>query len=111
MSTFDLKRAADARSFSPEPGVERAILCRNDRMLLVRHRFAAGWIGTPHAHPHEQIVYVIEGRLLCRCADRSFEVSAGDSFVVPGGVEHAAQALEDSVVLDVFTPDREDYGR
>jgi quercetin dioxygenase-like cupin family protein len=38
-----------------------------------------------------------------------FVVGAGDSFVVKGGVEHQAWALEPAVVLDVFTPYREDY--
>jgi quercetin dioxygenase-like cupin family protein len=38
-----------------------------------------------------------------------FEARAGDSFVIRGGVEHQARALEPSVVIDVFTPCREDY--
>ncbi len=44
-----------------------------------------------------------------QCGDESFEVASGDSFVVSGGVEHQASAIETSVVLDVFTPTREDY--
>jgi quercetin dioxygenase-like cupin family protein len=38
-----------------------------------------------------------------------FEVGAGDSFIVPGGVEHEASALEPAAVLDFFVPCREDY--
>jgi quercetin dioxygenase-like cupin family protein len=37
------------------------------------------------------------------------EAGPGESFLVPGGVEHQARALEDSEVLDIFTPCREDY--
>ncbi len=41
--------------------------------------------------------------------DKTFDAHAGDSFIVDGGVEHQARALETSEVLDVFTPTREDY--
>jgi quercetin dioxygenase-like cupin family protein len=41
--------------------------------------------------------------------DSTFEARSGDSFVVPGGMEHQASALEESEVLDVFTPFREEY--
>jgi quercetin dioxygenase-like cupin family protein len=40
-----------------------------------------------------------------------FEAKTGDSFIVAGGVEHQAWALEDSEVLDFFTPYREDYAK
>jgi quercetin dioxygenase-like cupin family protein len=43
------------------------------------------------------------------CQGKTFELRAGDTFVVRGGVEHSATALEESLVIDVFTPWREDY--
>jgi mannose-6-phosphate isomerase-like protein (cupin superfamily) len=52
---------------------------------------------------------VISGHLRVVCGKKNFEVRAGDSFIVDGGVEHQAWALEPSVVLDVFTPTRNDY--
>lgn len=78
-------------------------------MMLVRHVLQAGWQGLRHSHPHEQLVYVIRGRMRFTRGEEQFEVGRGDSFVVPGGVEHHAAALEDSEVLDVFSPRREDY--
>jgi quercetin dioxygenase-like cupin family protein len=102
-------RADDVAFFSPEPGLDRRILAHNPKMMLVEHRMARGWIGARHAHPHDQMVYVVRGRLGFRCDGETFEVLAGDSFVVRGGVEHEAWALEEAVVLDVFTPYREDY--
>jgi quercetin dioxygenase-like cupin family protein len=48
-------------------------------------------------------------RLRVTCQDTAFDVQAGDTFVVRGGVEHGASAVEDSLVIDVFTPCREDY--
>jgi quercetin dioxygenase-like cupin family protein len=101
--------AGAARAFSPEAGLQRRILANNPQMMLVEHRMEATWVGTRHAHPQDQLVYVIAGRLQFIAGSRSFEVGAGDSFIIAGGVEHEARALAESVVLDVFTPPRLDY--
>ena len=92
-----------------EPGLTRQVLTGGAQMMLVRHRMRAGWKGTRHSHPHEQLVYVIHGHLQITRGTEEFEAQTGDSFVVEGGVEHQAIALEDSEVLDVFAPPREDY--
>jgi quercetin dioxygenase-like cupin family protein len=116
MTTFkpefpDLMRisAEEASFFSPEPGLLRRILAHNGNMMLVEHRMEATWVGARHSHPHDQMVYVIKGRLLFSCGDEEFEARGGDSFVLKGGIEHSARALEAAVVLDVFTPFRADY--
>ena len=81
----------------------------NDKLFLAEHRMERGWVGARHSHPHDQIVYVVSGRLRVTCDEKTFDVRNGDSFVVRGGVEHQASALEDSHVIDVFTPCRNDY--
>jgi quercetin dioxygenase-like cupin family protein len=101
--------ADDSTFFTPEPGLSRRILAHNENMMLVEHRMEHDWVGARHSHPHDQMVYVITGRLVFQCGDEEFEARTGDSFVIKGGVEHAARAKEVSVVLDVFTPYREDY--
>lgn len=93
----------------PEQGLQRQVLAYNANLMLVRHLMQKGWHGTRHSHPHDQLVYVIKGRLCFAGGESNFEVATGDSFVVPGGVEHQASALEESEVLDVFNPYREDY--
>jgi len=95
--------------FTPEAKLSRSILAHNERLMLVEHRMEHDWVGARHSHPHDQAVYVLSGKLHFICGERTFEASTGDSFVVRGGVEHQAWALEASVVLDVFTPTREDY--
>ena|SRR5450432_2483761 len=107
----DLMRVAgeQARSFSPEPQLSRRILAYNEKLMLVEHRMERGWAGARHSHPHDQAVYVISGHLRFLCGEEAFEAHAGDSFVVRGDIEHQAWALEASVVLDAFTPTREDY--
>src|SRR5260370_32898046 len=67
------------------------------------------WVGTVHSHPHDQIVYVVHGQIRFTCQGNTFEARKGDTFVVRGGVQHGASAIENSLAVDVFTPCREDY--
>lgn len=101
--------AGEARTSTPEAGLTRKLLAYNDKLSLVSHHMDEGWVGTLHSHPHEQAVYVVRGQLEISCAGKKFEVRTGDSFVVRGGVEHGARAIKESLVVDIFTPLREDY--
>ena len=93
----------------PEPGLIRRVLAYNDKLFLAEHQMVKGWAGAMHSHPHDQVVYIVRGYLKVNCLGKSFELRTGDTFVVRGGVQHGASALEDSLVIDVFTPCREDY--
>jgi quercetin dioxygenase-like cupin family protein len=99
----------NGKQSEPEAGLKRRVLAYNENLFLAEHEMVKGWVGTVHSHPHDQIVYVVRGHLKVTCQGKTFEVRIGDTFVVRGGVEHGASALEDSVVIDVFTPCREDY--
>jgi quercetin dioxygenase-like cupin family protein len=100
---------AEALPSVPEPGLTRRVGAHNEKLFLVEHRMENGWVGAAHRHPHEQVVYVVSGRLRIAAGGHSFDVGPGDSLVVRGGVEHQATALEASVAIDVFTPARLDY--
>lgn len=100
---------SEAPASFPEPGLTRRVGAHNEKLFLVEHRMENGWAGAAHSHPHEQVVYVVSGRLRIAAGGRCFEVGPGDSFVVRGGVEHQATALEPSVAIDVFAPARLDY--
>lgn len=104
-----LEHSDDAAMTTPEPGLRRQVMSTTDKLMLVRHRMQAGWVGTRHAHPHEQLVYIVRGAITLTMQGQSYSLRAGDSIIVPGTVEHEASASEDSEVLDVFTPAREDY--
>jgi quercetin dioxygenase-like cupin family protein len=97
---------APARAFD---GLTRRVLAHNDRLMLVEHTLEAGTIFPRHSHPHDQLAYLLSGHIRVRCADRTFDVRGGDSWVVRGGIEHEIVAVERSVGLDVFTPARDDY--
>jgi quercetin dioxygenase-like cupin family protein len=102
-------RNAEAQESKPEPGLTRKVMAYNDKLFLAEHQMVKGWVGSVHSHPHEQVVYIVRGHLKVTCQGKTVELRTGDSFVVRGGVEHGASALEDSVVVDIFTPCREDY--
>jgi len=102
-------KAADVKESAPENGLTRRVGAYNDKLFLAEHRMEKGWVGAAHSHPHEQIVYVISGHLKVTCAGKTVDLRAGDSFVVRGGVEHQASAVEPTHVIDVFTPIRNDY--
>jgi len=106
---FCLITSSNAKESSPEAGITRRVGAYNDKLFLPEHQMEKGWIGAAHSHPHEQLVYVISGHLKVRCAGKEFDARTGDSFVVRGGVEHQASAIEASHVIDVFTPCRHDY--
>jgi quercetin dioxygenase-like cupin family protein len=106
---MSLVRNTDPETFTPEHGMRRQVLANTDQLMLIRHFFDAGWVGARHRHPHHQLVYVVKGAIRVDVGGKVFDAHAGDSFIVDGGVEHQASALEPSEVLDVFTPTREDY--
>jgi quercetin dioxygenase-like cupin family protein len=101
--------AADV--LTPEPGMLRQVLAYSPKMMLVRHRLSKGWVGVSHKHPHEQLVYVVSGRIEFIGGGKTYHLCRGDSIVVEGNVEHQAMALENSEVLDVFAPCRSDYAQ
>ncbi len=91
------------------PGIERRTLCHGNRMLLTEFRLRAGSVLPAHAHPHEQTGYLVSGRIRLRIGAEEHDVVPGDSWSIPGGVEHQATIVEDSVALEVFSPVRDDY--
>jgi len=99
----------EGKTAEPEAGLKRRVLAYNEKLFLAEHEMVKGWVGTMHSHPHDQIVYIVHGHLRVSGQGETFEIRTGDTFVVRGGVEHGASALEDSLVIDVFTPWREDY--
>ncbi len=109
MSAIEVTASHDESMSQPEPGLRRQVMAWSPGMMLVRHRMKKGWVGARHSHPHEQMVYIISGHLTFEYPGGVLEAKTGDSFLVPGDVVHQASAQEDSEVLDIFTPYREDY--
>jgi unsaturated pyranuronate lyase len=62
-----------------------------------------------HAHLYEQTGYLVSGSLKLTIGSEEYEVQPGDSWCIPGNVEHGAQCLESAVAIEIFSPVREDY--
>lgn len=88
----------------------------SDRMMLAHVYLAKGAIVPAHEHHNEQFTYVLGGCLrfwLGEHADAPgdtyVDVAAGEVLVIPGHLRHRAEALEDTLDVDLFTPPREDW--
>ena len=82
------------------------------QVMLAQVDLQRGCIVPQHAHVHEQITQVIRGCLRLTVgedAKESYDLRAGDVLVLPSNVPHAGEALEDTQVIDVFSPPREDW--
>ena len=90
-------------------GTERRILAYEDQLMAVEVSFEAGAEGAPHSHPHTQLSYVLSGSFRYAVEDESVILNPGDSIVVPGGLTHGTVCMEKGVLLDVFTPKRDDF--
>jgi len=91
------------------PGVTRQLLARGGGLMAVEFRFQRGSVGALHQHPHEQIGYVASGRFEFSLDGVVTVLGPGDSYYVRPHAVHGVVALEDGVLLDVFTPQREDF--
>ncbi len=90
-------------------GVQLTTLVHGEKTLMGEFRLAKGAEIPPHSHPYEQTGIMISGKLRFKVGDESFDAEPGDSWCIHGGVEHTAAVPEDSVVVEVFSPVREDY--
>ena len=82
-----------------------------ERLTLARVYLKKGCQVPLHSHENEQMSSVVEGRLRFEIGGQEKIVGAGELIHIPSGVPHLAEALEDCVCLDIFTPVREDWLR
>lgn len=95
--------------FSPLEGIQMNVLT-GARMMANWVRIEPGAEVPDHAHPHEQLGLVLEGEIEMTIGDETRTVGSGSAYVVPGGVRHAGVGgPAGCLVLDVFSPPREDY--
>ena len=89
--------------------VSRKIRAYAEPLMAVEVFMEEGAEGYEHTHPHTQICYCLEGEFLFSLNGQAETITAGDSVFIPGGVKHGAKCLKKGRVLDVFTPEREDF--
>ncbi len=91
------------------PGLVRRTLAWGEKVMMCEFTADAGVEVPLHTHPHEQVGFVQSGRVAFTVAGKTWIATPGDSYAIPGGVEHAARFLEPTVLIEVFSPPREEY--
>ena len=104
-----IAKSDEIRATSPAPGVTRKVISRGGGLMGAEFRFEKGAVGAMHTHPHEQIGYVVRGRVELEMEGTKTVLAAGDSYYVKPGTAHGVVALEETVLVDVFTPQRDDF--
>ena len=90
-------------------GTTRKIMAHGGGLMSVEVTFEADAVGAVHTHPHEQISYVAEGTFEYTIDGKAVILEKGDSCYVAAGLPHGVRALTAGVLIDVFTPQREDF--
>ncbi|MGE5458973.1 MAG: cupin domain-containing protein [Methanobacterium sp.] len=90
-------------------GIRRKTLTWGDNALLTEFVLAGGKKLPLHKHDEEQVGYLVSGHIILSINNEKYDMLPGDSWAIPGGIEHAAEIIEDSVAIEVFSPVRKDY--
>lgn len=92
-------------------GVKRQVFGYDDRIMLVKALFEKGGIGAMHSHPHSQVTYVESGVFEMVIGNETKIIRKGDGYYVPPDISHGCICLEAGMLVDAFSPMREDFIR
>ena len=90
-------------------GVRRRILNHASTGMMVLYRIDSDKVFPLHNHPHAQFGVFLEGSGIFKVGNKTWHMKSGDSYFIPPGVMHELKTTEKCVVVDFFTPEREDY--
>ena len=90
-------------------GVSRKILGWDNQIMMVKVKFEKGAEGSPHQHFHTQTTYVAGGKFEFTVGDKKQVVKEGDGVYIPPNILHGAVCIEEGILIDVFSPVREDF--
>lgn len=107
MKTFI--KSGDVEIEQVAPGMTRQIMGYDTHLMVVKVFFEKDAIGYKHAHFHQQVSYVVQGKFEVEIAGNKQILTAGDAFVVPSYLEHGAVCLEKGILIDTFSPMRADF--
>jgi quercetin dioxygenase-like cupin family protein len=94
---------------TPLPGVRQKTLVYGENTLMTEFLLDGGSNLPLHSHPHEQTGYLVAGKLNIIIGDDFFLAEPGDSWNIAGNTVHGAEALADSVAVEIFSPVRKEY--
>jgi quercetin dioxygenase-like cupin family protein/uncharacterized membrane protein YeaQ/YmgE (transglycosylase-associated protein family) len=91
------------------PGIKRQTLTSGKAMYQMLATLETGSKMPAHQHPQEQIVHILSGRMRLIVDGTPHEMKAGDSFYLASNVRHGVETLEETRVVDTFSPPRDEY--
>jgi quercetin dioxygenase-like cupin family protein len=91
------------------PGIWRRTLQYGEQVMIVHFTLEEGAVVPVHRHSQEQVGYVVEGELLMTIGGETQTLRAGQSYLAPSDVEHGVTVVKRAIVIDAFSPPREDY--
>jgi quercetin dioxygenase-like cupin family protein len=94
---------------TPDPGIRRKVMAYDEQLMLVKVEFQQGAVGALHEHYHSQISHVESGVFEITINGEKKVLKAGDAYYIPPHIVHGALCLEPGVLIDVFSPHREDF--
>ena len=89
-------------------GIEQKTLVYGQNTLMTQLKMSKGTRIPTHNHHQEQIGYLVTGKTRLFIDDQVYNCSPGDSWCIPGNAKHGTYAIKDSVVIEIFSPVRED---
>ncbi|TDN95450.1 hypothetical protein DET49_10145 [Salegentibacter sp. 24] len=101
-------KEADTSWETIDKGIQRQLVNYNSQIMQVKVRFEKGAIGYEHSHFHTQSTYVTSGKFEVVIDGKRETLLEGDGFLVPPNIKHGVKCLEAGVLIDVFSPLRED---
>ena len=105
----NFKNKEDVQSIKVFEGVYRKTLIYNSNLMLCHFKLEKNAVVPIHSHKEHQIGYVIKGKLKFLTENYEFISKEGESYIFDSNEKHGAEVLEDSEIIDVFSPARDDY--
>lgn len=99
----------EAGQIEMRPGVHRRTMATTDEAMLCEFFLQREAEIPAHSHHNDQVGYVIYGSIEVTIGTQTRLCTAGDSYAIPGGIVHSVRVLVDTLVIDVFSPPRNDY--
>jgi len=101
--------ASEEKIYHPDEGITRQFVGYDKDMMMVKVTFEKGAVGSQHTHPHVQTTYVASGKFEMTIGNETKIIQEGDGYYVAPNIIHGCVCLEAGILIDVFTPVREDF--
>ena len=101
--------ATEEKTYPAGEGMTRQFVGYDNDIMMVKVMFEKGAVGAAHSHPHTQTTYAVSGKFEVMIGSEKKILVAGDGFYAEPNVVHSCTCIEEGILIDVFSPIREDF--